>query len=250
MASSTTSSKQDLRALVPQGRVLERRTRRRVVPSPSEVFMLYLVTAPLVAAVQAGARVLGQLARRARLEALPRVDGISAPLSESLASSAAAEEVRVHGWVEPLAPPFETPGSTVPAVFARSIFATRSPYQHLAPTTNDETRGVDFQIRLPSDETVQVAARQVRLHDSPTRVWRPNLAELARRGGDLEPSLILRLPPMVREVAVHPGDRIEAAGVLVREVAPTGQAVLGRGTPLVTRLVPSPGASHVWLRLV
>jgi hypothetical protein len=38
--------------------------------------------------------------------------------------------------------------------------------------------------------------------------------------------------------------------VLVREVAPGGQAALGRGTPLVTRLVPSPGASHVWLRLV
>ena len=32
-------------------------------------------------------------------------------------------------------------------------------------TTNDETRGVDFQIRLPSGETVQVAARQVRLHE-------------------------------------------------------------------------------------
>ena len=135
-------------------------------------------------------------------------------------------------------------------MFARSIFATRPAYQHLAATTNDETRGVDFQIRLPSGETVQVAARQVRLHDGPTRIWRPNLAELARRGGDLEPSLILRLPPMVREVAVHPGDRVEAAGVLVREVAPGGQAALGRGTPLVTRLVPSPGASHVWLRLV
>jgi hypothetical protein len=244
------SSKSDLRALAPQGRVVERRTRRRVVPSPSEVFMLYLVTAPLVAAVQAGARLLGQLARRARLEALPRVDGVSAPLAESLASPEAAEEVRVHGWVEALAPPFETPGSTVPAVFARSIFATRPAYQHLAATYNDETRGVDFQIRLPSGEVVQLNARQVRLHDSPTRVWRPNLVELARRGGDLEPSLLLRLPPLVRELAVHPGDRVEAAGVLVREVAPMGQAVLGRGTPLVTRLCPSPGASHVWLRLV
>lgn len=244
------SSKSDLRALAPQGRVLERRTKRRMTPSPTEMFMLYLVTAPLVAAVQAGARVLGQLARRARLEALPRVDGINSRLSESLASAEGAEEVRVHGWVEPLATPFETPGSTVPAVFARSIFASRPAYQHLAPTTNDETRGVDFQIRLPSGETVQLYARQVRLHDNPTRVWRPNLAELARRGADLQPSLVLRLPPPVREVAVHPGDRVEAAGVLVREVAPTGQAVLGRGTPLVTRLVPSSGASHVWLRLV
>lgn len=244
------SSKSDLRALAPQGRVLERRTRRRMTPAPTETFMLYLMTAPLVSAVQAGARLLGQLARRARIEGLPRVDGINARLSESLASAEGAEEVRVHGWVEPLAAPFETPGSTVPAVFARSIFASRPAFQHLAPTTNDETRGVDFQIRLPSGETVQLHARQVRLHDTPTRVWRPNLAELARRGGDLQPSLILRLPPPVREIAVHPGDRVEAAGVLVREVAPTGQAVLGRGTPLVTRLVPSPGASHVWLRLV
>jgi hypothetical protein len=243
-------SKTDLRPVLgPQGRVLERRT-RRVAPSPSQMFMLYLVTAPVVAVVQAGAQMLGQLFRRARLETLPRVDGVTAPLGERVTGEQAPEEVRLDGRIESLAPPFETPGSVIPAVFARSIYVTRPAYQHQAATYNDETRGVDFVVRIASGERVQLAARQVRLHDLPTRVWQPNLPELQRRGGDLQRSPVLRLPPMVRELAVHPGDRVEVAGVLVREVAAAGEAVLGRGTPLVTRLVPTPGATHVWLRLL
>jgi hypothetical protein len=230
--------------------VLERRTRRRVTPSPSEVFMLEVVTVPVFEAVQAGIRWIGQLVRRVRIETLPRVDGVLSPLNERVAGEQPPEEVRLHGRVEALAPPFETPGSPVPAVLARSIYVTRPAYQHQSATYNDETRGVDFLIRLASGEKVQLHARQVRLHDNPTRVWQPNVAELQRRGGDADRTPVLRLPPLVREVAIHPGDRVEAVGVLVREVAPAGEAVLGRGTPLQTRLLPRPGAHHLWLRLV
>jgi hypothetical protein len=232
----------------PGSRVIERRTRTRVRPFPDEIFLLFLVAAPLAAAVRASARGMAQLARRLHMASLPRLDQLDQLDQHDLTGSPTL--VRVSGQVEPLAPAFETPGQMGNAVFARSIFVIPPAFRRQTATYTDETRGVDFSIRLRSGEHVQVAARDVRLHDQPRRMWSPNVAELQRRGGHAERSLFLRMPPFVRESVVQPGDLVEAAGVLVREVAPDGEAALGRGTPLVTRLRPAPGATHLWLRRV
>jgi hypothetical protein len=233
-------------ALAPRvggGRLIERRSHSRVRPMPDELFRLFAALSPLLDLARAALLGAGRMARRARLEAVPRRDRVP---------PAAGQVVRLRGRVEaPGATGFETPGTTEPVLFARSIYLVKSAFRRsLSTSYADETRGLDFAIRLPSGESVQLAAPQVRLHDAPRRVTRPNLAELGRRGGQCERTWLLGLPPFVREVAIRAGDTVETAGMLVREVGPQGDGPLGRGTPLVVRLVPPPGTPYLWVRLV
>ena len=199
--------------------------------------------APFLDLARAALLGAGRLARRARLESLPRLDQVAGPEEDP------SQMVRLRGRVEVLGTPgFETPGGTEPAIFVRSIYLVRSVFRRRPSTYADETRGLDFSIRLASGEIVQLAARDVRLHDAPRRVARPNLAELGRRGGQCERTWFLGRPPFVREIAIRIGDTVEAAGMLVREVGRQGEGPMGRGTPLLTRLVPPPGSPHLWLR--
>jgi hypothetical protein len=225
------------------GRLIERRTRSRVRPLPEEVFRVFAALAPVFDLLRAALLGAGRIARRGRLRSLPLLDPVAGREERQ------PEVVRLRGRVENSAVAgFETPGASEPALFARSIYLVRSAYRRALTTYADETRGLDFSIRLASGESVQLAARDVRLHDAPRRVTRPNLAELGRRGGHCDRSWLLGLPPFVREVAIRAGDTVEAAGMLVREVAPQGEGVLGRGTPLVARLVPPPGSPYLWVR--
>jgi hypothetical protein len=223
-----------------QGRVIERRRRSRVRPGPDELFVLYLVLSPFVALGGSAIRGAGKLLRRLRNASLPQLD--------RLADAADGATVRVRGAIEPLGPGFETPGQKEVAVFARSIYVVPPVYRRETATYADETRGIDFVIRLPSGEALNVSARDVRLEDSPRRSRSLNLTELVRRGGQADRSPILRRRPLVREAILRAGDRVETSGVLVREVAPRGEAPLGRGTPLVSRLVPAAGTSYLWVR--
>jgi len=224
-----------------QSRVMQRRTRGRVGPGPSDSWVFTALVAPVWGIATAGARGFSQMVRRAQFGALPRL--------ERLGDADQGGAVRIRGVVEPITRGWETPGGEVAAIFARSIYLNRRSFLRRAAVYTDETKGVDFVIRLSSEETVQVLAEDVRLHDSPERVSSPNLAELERRGGHVEPGPGKRAP-LVRESAVRVGDVVEAMGILVKEVAPRGQARLGRGTPLVTRLAPPAGDRHLWLRVV
>ncbi len=226
------------------GRLIERRSHSRIRPLPDEVFRLLAGLTPVLDVARA-ALGLGRLARRARLDALPRRERLAPPHARDR-----GELVRLRGRVEAPGAGFETPGAIEPALFARSIYLLRAASRRPVTTYADETRGLDFAIRLPSGESVQLEARQVRLHDPPRRITRPNLAELARRGGQCERTWLLGLPPFVREVAIRAGDTVEVAGVLVREVGPRGEAPVGRGTPLVVRLLPPPGSPYLWVRRI
>jgi hypothetical protein len=227
------------------GKLIERRSRSRIRPVPDEVLRVFLVLTPLLDLARAALGV-GRFARRARLGALPLLEP-----GAKRAEEARGEMVRLRGKVEASeGAGFETPGGVEPALFARSVYLVRSAFRRPLTTYADEIRGLDFSIRLPSGESVQLDARDVRLHDRPRPVARPNLAELGRRGGHFQRSWLLGLPPFVREVAIRAGDTVEAAGMLVREVGPQGEGPLGRGTPLVARLVPAPGSSYLWVRRI
>ena len=228
-------------ALSNPGRVIERRRRSRVRPAPDELFVLYLCLAPFVAIGGGAFHGAARFFRRLRAASLPRLERLGeAPERD-------AAPVRVEGEIVPLGPGFQTPGQSQLAVFARSIFVVPAPHRRETATYTDETRGVDFCIRLPSGETVNVFARDVRLEDPPRPSREPTLAELARRGGQA-PATPRGRASLVRESVLRPGDRVEVSGVLVRQVAPQGQALIGRGTPLITRLMPPPGAGHLWVR--
>ncbi|HEY0715795.1 MAG TPA: hypothetical protein VGF45_24135 [Polyangia bacterium] len=155
--------------------------------------------------------------------------------------------VRLRGVIEAGGGGFATPGSSRPAIFARTLFLHR---EQLGQPRSfaDELRGVDFRIRLASGERVEVAAADVRLADPPAIVGTPNLDELARRGGEAGDPNALDPTPRVRESRLCEGDTIEVCGVLVREVKPGGQGAFGRGTPLVVRLAPPPGAKSLSVR--
>ena len=226
-------------AVPTHGRVIERRRRSRVRPAPDELFVLHLCLAPFVALGGGVFQGAARLLRRVRAASLPRLEHIGD-------GERAAEPVRVEGEIVAVGPAFETPGQRELAVFARSIFVVPAPHRRETATYTDETRGVDFYIRLPSGETVSVFARDVRLEDPPRPSRAPNLGELARRGGQVRAAG--GQAPVVREAVLRPRDRVEVSGVLVRQVAPQGQALLGRGTPLIDRLVPPPGTGHLWVR--
>jgi hypothetical protein len=228
------------------GRLIERRARLPIRPLPEEIVRIFIALAPLLDVARLALLGGGRLARRASLAAVPRRDQVVAAGEES-----PAETVRLRGRAEaPGSAGFETPGGIEPALFARTIYLMRSAYRRPLSTYADETRGLDFAIRLASGELVQLAADDVRLHDAPRRVNRPNLAELGRRGGHSRRSWLFGLPPYVREVAIRAGDTVEATGLLVREVGPRGEGPMGRGTPLVPRLVPAPGSRYVWVRRI
>jgi hypothetical protein len=198
---------------------------------------------PVVLVVE-GVAHAGRLVGRGLWRLLRQLNlGPRVPLGQ-LPARVGTAPVRVRGVIEAIAPPFETPGSPPGVVFARTIFRNQ-PRAAEPPTISDEVRGVDFHITLASGERIEVAAADVRLPGSPRRVFRPNLAELERRGG--QGRARAGWPPLVREQCLRVGDTVEALGVLLRQVAPEGAAISGRGTPLVTRLVPPPGGKHLWI---
>jgi hypothetical protein len=228
------------------GRLIERRARLPIRPLPEEIVRLFIALAPVVDLARLALLGGGRLARRASLAAVPRRDQVLPAGEESPAST-----VRLRGRIEATGGAgFETPGAVEPALFARTIFLMRSAYLRPLTSYADETRGLDFGIRLGSGELVHLAAEEVRLHDAPRRVARPNLAELGRRGGHCRRSWLFGLPPYVREVAIRAGDTVEVAGVIVREVGPHGEGPMGRGTPLLARLVPAPGSRYLWVRRI
>jgi hypothetical protein len=236
-------------ALAPRpgaGRLIERRARLPIRPLPEEIVRLFIALQPLLDVFRLTLLGAGRLARRASLEAVPRRDRVLPPSDRR-----SGEMVRLVGRVEATTSAgFETPGAIEPSLFARTIYLMRSAYRRPLSTYADETRGLDFGLRLDSGELVQLAAEDVRLHDAPRKVARPNLAELGRRGGHCRRSWLFGLPPYVREVAIRAGDPVEAAGVLVREVAVGGEAPMGRGTPLLPRLVPASDTRYVWVRRI
>lgn len=239
LVAAVPSDPKDLRRPTPVAtRVIERRTRARAARGPWELLPVELAAEGVAHAGRLVGRGFWRLMQRLQL-------GTRAPLGQ-LPGALGAATVRIRGVVEPLGPVFETPGSPLGVVFARTIFLNQ-PRPAQPSSLSDELRGVDFHIRLASGERVEVAAADVRLPGAPRRVFRPNLAELERRGGDGKRSLLLGLPPLVREQRLRVGDTVEALGVLLRQIAPGGEAISGRGTPLVTRLVPPPGGKHLWV---
>jgi hypothetical protein len=222
-------------------RMIERRTRARTTRGAGELLPLMLVAAGVLQAGRLVGRGVRGVMQRLQLGARRPLDCLPAE------PGAGTSTVRIRGVIEALGPVFETPGSSSPGVvFARTIFLNQ-PRPAQPRSVSEELRGVDFHIRLASGERVEVAAADVGLPGGPRRVLRPNLPELERRGGDGRPSLLLKRPPFVREQRLQQGDVVEALGVLQRQVAPSGAAISGRGTPLVTRLVPPPGAKQLWV---
>jgi hypothetical protein len=235
----------DRRSLTPLGsRVIERRTRSRASYGADELLPFLLLRDGLLSAGRGLGSGIATFLRRLSLAGRPPLHGLPADLGSS------AGPVRLRGEVEVIVPGFESPGSKQPVVFARSLFLNQPRPGH-PRSLSDEMRGVDFRLRLPSGERVEVAAADVRLDARPARIPRPNLEELHRRGGDMDPPLLAGLgglAGLVREANLRPGDTVEALGVLVRQVNPGGDAVTGRGTPLVTRLVPGPGERWLWIQ--
>jgi hypothetical protein len=222
-------------------RAIERRTRARTTWGAGELLPFLLVAEGVAHAGRLVGRGVSRMLQRLQLSARRPLDQLPDP-------TASAGPVRVRGVIEAIGPAFATPGSALGVVFARTIFLNQ-PRPAQPRSVTDELRGVDFHIRLGSGERVEVAAADVRLPGGPRRVFRPNLVELERRGGDGRRSLLLKLPPFVREQRLRAGDPVEALGMLQRQVDPTGHAISGRGTPLVTRLVPPPGGKHLWVWL-
>jgi len=223
-------------------RAIERRTRARTSWGAGELLPFLLVAEGVAHAGRLVGRGVSGMLQRLQLGTRRPLDQLPDPA----AISGSAGPVRIRGVIEAIGPAFATPGSAQGVVFARTIFLNQ-PRPAQPRSVSDELRGVDFHIRLGSGERVEVAAADVRLPGGPRRVFRPNLPELERRGGDGRRSLLLKLPPFVREQRLRAGDPVEALGLLQRQVDPTGVAISGRGTPLVTRLVPPPGGKHLWV---
>jgi hypothetical protein len=223
-------------------RAIERRTRARTSWGAGELLPFVLVAEGVAHAGRFVGRGVSGMMQRLQLGARRPLDQLPGGTS----GTPGADPVRIRGVIEAIGPAFATPGSAPGVVFARTIFLNQ-PRPAQPRSVSDELRGVDFHIRLGSGERVEVAAADVRLPGGPRRVFRPNLVELERRGGDGRRSLLLNLPPFVREQRLRAGDTVEVLGVLQRHVDPTGDAISGRGIPLVTRLVPPPGGKHLWV---
>jgi hypothetical protein len=135
------------------------------------------------------------------------------------------------------------PQATVPSLF-RGVPAVlfRS-----ARSDADETRGIDFQLRLDTHHEITVAVRGAMLLDRPTRVrgplacgpvsvnWNRTWREDARLQSDLfaVPALLARaFMGFARESAIGPGDRIQVTGLLEHQVSPEGMAGPGRHVPM------------------
>ncbi len=228
----------DLRRGTPmQSRVVERRLRTRAGRVPSEMLPLALLAETVVLA--------GRLIGRGFTELGDWLSLPQRPALRHLPPENTLTPLRVRGTLVARGPSFETPGSPSPVLFARTIFVNRE-HPGQPRTISDELRGSDLAIRLPSGELLEISAQVIRLSGIPRRIPAPNLAELARRGGDHRSGPLFGLPS-VREQSVAEGDTVEAVGLVVREVAPAGDAAFGRGTPLVARLVPRAHDRHIYL---
>ena len=219
---------------------VERRTRRRASKSAADLLPLAWRDAATGTGLRLSQGIM-EIWERFRF-------GGAGPLSQvPIQIAATAGVVRLRGVLKAHGTAFVTPGSTKPAVFARTIFLHRERLGQ-PRSFSDELRGLDFCVLLDSGESVEVAAADVRLSDSPRIVSRPNLDELARRGGEAGDPASLDPTPQVREARLCDGDFVEVSGVLVRDVKPQGKAAFGRGTPLVVRLAPPPGGKGVSVR--
>jgi hypothetical protein len=145
-----------------------------------------------------------------------------------------------------------SPQPTVPALFSGTpavLFRNRIGQA-------DETRGIDFEVKLDSGERLKVSVRDAFLLDPPRRYLGPPVCgpvsnDPATRDspGRLRSDLFTmprwwyrRFEPRLHETHVAPGDRIELCGLLDHEAAPDGQAAPGRGVPLRPVLRAGPGA--------
>jgi hypothetical protein len=154
-----------------------------------------------------------------------------------------AVAVRVTGLVRGLGDPFTPPGETRPVVYAQTHFQQATPDGRPAGHSRVDVRGLFLEIELSPDVSVRVAPEAVRLIGGELGV------------PELGPELRWKLGApwsgwwqgRLRRSILRPGDKVEAVGVVVREVSAEGAASPGRGVPMIQWLVPA-WKGGVWIR--
>jgi hypothetical protein len=166
-----------------------------------------------------------------------------APLGQ-IRETADGTPVRVAGAVEAVGEAFLALASAQPAVFARTAFFARPSGASAAPEPHEDVRGVRFELRLDDGVVVGIDPVHVRLVDQarPVKVGADIVEGMSRA---LQLDVVDR--GVVYQALLAPGDRVEAAGRLVRVVDPLAQAAPARGVPVGFTLAPSRDG-HVWIR--
>jgi hypothetical protein len=170
----------------------------------------------------------------ARMRRCPVWDGAAAPPGGA---------VRVVGRVRALGDPFLTVGESQPVLYSHTRFPLASPTGWRSHAFREDVRGVFLEIELGPDASVRIAPEKVRLVGGARAV--PEVGPEVRHA--------LGAPwagwerGKLRRRLLRSGDRVEAVGVVVREVNPQGGAMPGRGVPMLQWLTPA-WDDAVWIR--
>jgi hypothetical protein len=138
-------------------------------------------------------------------------------------TAARTERVRLVGFIEP-DPHMSLVDEKLPVVYARTL--TKETPGRWPGRWREEIRGIPFHLRLSNGTTVRLDPGIIELLDRPAR-----------------------LGPGVLQVALSPGDEVEAIGTLCSDVSPTGESAPCRGVPMVSTMLPRPD-ERLWLRRV
>jgi hypothetical protein len=149
---------------------------------------------------------------------------------------------RVRGTVELAGGPVSAPTVYQPAVLVRTLFCEANDDGRAQRHAVEEVRGVPFLLRLPDGRAARLDPTQIRLVETPRRIYLPDEALKA-----LGAAWRGHLGRTILQTSIHPGDQLEVSGRLETEVDQTGNAAPSRGVPLVTYLRPHTGRV-IWAR--
>jgi hypothetical protein len=151
--------------------------------------------------------------------------------------------VRIVGTLEPQGDVFAgVGGGGASLLYARTFFRRVRTDGTADLFIREEIRGAPFILRRADGAAFRI---------DPASAWvQEDAQELTRISRDDRRALgapTRGIRQQVRQVALSPGDVVEAVGRIAHEISPDGVAVPGRGTPIVQKLVPI-WEDGVWIR--
>ncbi len=133
-------------------------------------------------------------------------------------------------------------------MYARTTFFARRDQGALDFEACEDVRGIPFSLRLDDNTVVAIDPSTVRLFD---RVSAVKGLDKADRHALAEALQLFSLdgPDPIQQIVLAPGDTVEVAGRLIREVDPHAEAAPARGVPVGFMFAPGEDG-HVWVRRV
>jgi hypothetical protein len=150
--------------------------------------------------------------------------------------------VRIVGTLEPQGDVFAGVGGNGALLYARTFFRRVRADGAADLFIREEIRGAPFILRRADGAAFRI---------DPAAAWvQESAQELTSVSPDDRRALgapTRGIRQQIRQVALSPGDVVEAVGRIAHEISPDGFAVPGRGTPIVQKLVPI-WENGVWIR--